>query len=172
MKDNALVEWSKTSKKPLKNFFCHLEADQDRYLYKMIASHHLTIVGKKLKDGSMLVVCSNSNNPTHVLSTYRRRWDIESMFKNLKTQGFNIEDTHMTCLQRLKKLMAVVAIATFCMCLIGSHQTCAFKKTVNSPLYSIFTRGLRWIRHMVNRDYQECERQFYTFLTEAKKSEG
>lgn len=94
------------------------------------------------------------------------------MFKNLKTQGFHIEDTHMTCLQRLEKLMAVVAIATFCMCLIGSHQTCAFKKTVNSPLYSIFTRGLRWIRHMVNRDYEEYERQFYGFLTEAIKSEG
>jgi transposase len=136
VKDNALVEWSKASKKPLKNFFCHLKTDQDRHLYKRIASHHLTIVGKKLKDGSMLIVCSNANNPTHILSTYKKRWSIESMFKNLKTQGFNMEDTHMTCVQRLKKLMAVVAIATFCMCLIGSYQTCSFKKTVNTPLYS------------------------------------
>ncbi len=83
-----------------------------------------------------------------------------------------MEDTHMTCVQRLKKLMAVVAIATFCMCLIGSYQTCSFKKTVNTPLYSVFTRGLRWIRHMINRDYEEYERLFYGVLTEAKKSEG
>jgi len=68
--------------------------------------------------------------------------------------------------------MAVVAIATFCMCLIGSNQTCAFKKTVNSPLYSIFTRGLRWIRHRVNTDYEEHERQFYAFLLSLRKSEG
>lgn len=162
----------KTSKKQLKDFFNHLDPNQDRHLYKMIASHDLTIVGKKLSDGSLLVVCSNTKNTNTILSTYRKRWDIEPMFKNLKTQGFNIEDTHMTCLERLKKLMAVVAISTFLMCLMGTHQKCPYKKTVNAPLYSIFTRGLRWIRHTLNVDYQAFETQFYDFLKEASKSEG
>ena len=171
MKDNALVEWGK-SKKHLKDFFSHLAPNQDRHLYKMIASHNLMIVGKKLPDGSLLVVCSNTKDTGAILSTYRKRWDIESMFKNLKTQGFNIEDTHMKCLERLKKLMAVVAIATFLMCLMGSHQECPYKKTVNSPLYSFFTRGLRWIRHMLNVNPQDFEYHFYQFLHESKKSEG
>jgi hypothetical protein len=39
------------------------------------------------------------------------RWHIETCFKNMKTQGFNIDNTHMRSLDRLMKLMAAVAVA-------------------------------------------------------------
>jgi hypothetical protein len=41
---------------------------------------------------------------------YRQRWDIEVLFKNLKTNGFNIEDTSVTCPKKLITLLHVVMI--------------------------------------------------------------
>ena len=171
IKDNALVEWGKTNKS-LTYFFHHLKDNETRTLYKQIATKELTIVGKKLKDGNLLVVCSNTKEPHMILQTYQKRWCIESLFKNLKTQGFNMEDTHMKCLTRLHKLMAVVAIAAFLMGLIGCHLKCPYKKTVKSPLYSVFTAGLKWLRHLINIEYESYRSQFMTFLSHAKISEG
>jgi hypothetical protein len=51
------------------------------------------------------------NKPANVQTLYKERWQIESAFKALKTSGFNIEDTHLTDIERLSKLMALVLIA-------------------------------------------------------------
>ncbi len=41
----------------------------------------------------------------------KQRWQIETMFKAFKTQGFNIEDTHLSDIGRIDKLVAVVSFA-------------------------------------------------------------
>jgi hypothetical protein len=112
----------------------------------MIPTLNLVVVGKKIKEG-YVIICSNVKRPEKILKTYRKRWDIERCFKNMKTQGFNLENTHMTSLDRLRKLMAVVALAILVVCLVGLKQKCPFKKTVEAPLYSYFTRGLRWLKY-------------------------
>jgi len=56
----------------------------------------------------------------------------------MKTNGFNIQNTHMTLMDRLMKL---VTIALFLASLCWLIQKCPFKKTVGAPLYSYFTRG-------------------------------
>lgn len=49
---------------------------------------------------------------------YRKRWVIEACFQNLKTRGFNLEDTHMKISERISKLIAMVSIAyAFCVSL-------------------------------------------------------
>ena len=53
----------------------------------------------------------------------------------------------MTLIPRLMKLMAVVAVAILLASVSGLKQTCAYKKTVNAPLYSLFTRGFRFLKH-------------------------
>lgn len=45
------------------------------------------------------------------LITYSQRWEIETMFKAFKSQGFNLEDTHLTKKDRIEKLLALMAIA-------------------------------------------------------------
>jgi transposase len=124
----------------------HLNDGEDRTLYKAINDHHLTVVGKKIKN-EFVVICSNRTNGAGILKTYKTRWSIERCFKNMKSQGFNLEKTHMTCKQRLKKLMMVVAIAILWCSLAGLKVVSPFKKTVKSPLYSVFTRGLRWMKN-------------------------
>jgi hypothetical protein len=144
------VQWGR-GKRPLKEFFHQLDVGEGRFLYHMIAQYNLVIVAKRLKD-EYVVICSNNQNPETILKTYRKRWDIERCFKNMKSQGFNLENTHMTALERLMKLMCVVAVAILVASLMGLNQQCPFKKTVKSPLYSFFTRGLRFLSHNILLD--------------------
>ena len=51
------------------------------------------------------------NKPDEAQSLYKERWQIESAFKALKTSGFNIEDTHLTDIDRINKLFALVLVA-------------------------------------------------------------
>ena len=172
MRRNLNVPFGKTLKKPLSFFFDHLQTDEERFVLKEIAEHELMVVGKKLPNGEMLILCSNRHNKQAILDTYQKRWDIERMFKNLKTQGFNMEDTHMTCRERLSKLMSVVGMATFWMCFLGLSQKCAFKKTVNAPLYSVFTRGLRVFRLLFYNNPVLLQNQVSKILECLLKSEG
>lgn len=109
---------------------------------------HLLVVGKKGK-GEFVVICSNVNNPNKILKTYNRRWQIERCFLQMKTQGFNLENTHMTILDRLMKLMCIVTVAIFLASLSGLTQKCPLKKTLQYPLYSYFTRGLRNLKQTI-----------------------
>ena len=68
----------------------------------MLDDPRLFIVGKKV-GGEFLIILSNVKDEKRVLQTYRQRWDIERLFKNMKTQGFNLENTHMKDLSRLSK---------------------------------------------------------------------
>lgn len=63
----------------------------------------------------------------------------------MKSQGLNLENTHMTFLERLKKLMSIVAVAILVAGLMGLTQKCPFKKSVKATLYSFFTRWLRFL---------------------------
>lgn len=150
IKDNRLIQWG-LGKRSLKDFFHHLDVGEERALYHMIAEHNLVLVAKRLKD-ELVVICSNNQNPETILKTYRKRWNIERCFKNMKSQGFNLENTHMTSLERLMKLMCVVAVAIFVANLIGSNQTCPFKKSVKTPLYSFFTMELRFLCQNLSMD--------------------
>lgn len=150
LKDNRLVDWSYKEKKRLKAFFEHQTHDEERVLYKKINKLNLVLVGKKLSESEYLIICSNINDTKKILETYRQRWHIEIAFRNMKTQKFNIENTHMKSQDRLMKLMAAIAIAMLFVCLLGLNQKCSFKKTLNSPLYSIFTKVFRFIKRRFN----------------------
>ncbi|MBK9040676.1 MAG: transposase [Bdellovibrionales bacterium] len=39
-----------------------------------------------------------------LLNTSKERWQIETLFSCLKSRGFNLEETHVTDLERIKKL--------------------------------------------------------------------
>lgn len=80
------------------------------------------------------------------LINYKERWQIETMFKAMKSSGFNLEDTHLTDLERLSKLLAVVAIAFVWAYLAGIDKHENIKpikvKKHGRKAYSFFRYGL------------------------------
>jgi len=66
----------------------------------------------KNKDGiPELQIIIAFNKPENAQQIYKERWQIETAFRALKSSGFNIEDTHLTDLDRIEKLFSIVMIA-------------------------------------------------------------
>ena len=67
------------------------------------------IINRENKPELQIIV--SYNKPDKAQALYKDRWQIESAFKALKSSGFNIEDTHLTDIDRLCKLFSLVLIA-------------------------------------------------------------
>ena len=62
------------------------------------------------------------NRPEDAILTYKKRWEIETAFRAMKSSGFNIEDTHMRDMDRIERLVAIVCIAFAWSYLVGKHK--------------------------------------------------
>ena len=61
-------------------------------------------------DGDNVLVISNEQSGK-ILLEYGERWKIETLFGILKTRGFRLEDTHLTEIERISKLLSLLTIA-------------------------------------------------------------
>jgi len=114
----------------------------------MIDSVYGNVYIKPLPDGDILFLFGNCN-PKFIAQLYRKRWDIEVCFQNLKTRGFNLEETHLRDLKRIQKLIAMVSIAyAFCVTL-GIYVNQKVKKIKvnvdNYKINSFFRIGMNMI---------------------------
>ncbi len=116
VKSNFSVISSKGKKAPIKALFRNLKPGETRTLSKKrkICGVNVFIVGQKLPTGKYLILVTDKK-PETAMDDYRLRWEIETLFACLKTRGFNFESTHITKLERINKLVAVLAI-TFSWC--------------------------------------------------------
>lgn len=72
----------------------------------------LYVSGMRLASGEYLILAA----PTYsakAIEDYAKRWEIETLFGCLKSRGFRLEETHVVEPERLKKLIALLALA-FC----------------------------------------------------------
>jgi len=87
--------------------------------------------------------------PEIAQKTYKERWQIETAFRAMKTSGFNLEDTHLTDIDRIEKLVALVTIAFCWAYLVGIylHEHHKPIKVLNNgkPRKSFFKYGLTFI---------------------------
>lgn len=106
---------------------------------------------KGLEDGDYLFLFGTAT-PKFMGQFYQKRWTIEACFQNLKGRGFNLESTHVKCLDKLKKLVAMVSIS-YCFCVsLGVYfhnkiQKIKFKKH-GYKATSFSRHGLNQIREM------------------------
>ena len=111
------------------------------------------IIGhEKDKEDRYLLILTNTN-VEKAIDIYRNRWSIEVFFQSIKKRGFNLENTHLTKLPRLKKLFAIVSLA-FCACLntgLWKHDKIKpMKKKKNGyKPYSFFRYGLDELRRVL-----------------------
>jgi Transposase DDE domain len=111
----------------------------------------LFISGVRLSSGESVVVVAPRQTET-ALSDYSRRWEIETLFSCLKSRGFRLEETHVTHPERLKKLMALLAVA-FCWAHVIGHwltlkQPLKIKKHGRKAV-SIFRHGFDHLRRIL-----------------------
>ena len=109
----------------------------------------LHLIAVRLKDEWLILITDHS--PQNALSDYKKRWQIETLFACLKTRGFNLEDTHLRDIERINKMLALMAIA-FCWCYrIGEwkHQQKSIPIKKHGRLAkSIFRLGLDELRNI------------------------
>jgi len=51
------------------------------------------------------------NKAEIAMASYKMRWQVETLFRALKSSGFNLEDTHVADLERLERLFLLTMIA-------------------------------------------------------------
>lgn len=73
-------------------------------------------------DGDNVIVIS-SEQSGRILLEYGERWRIETLFGNLKTRGFRLEDTHLTNSERVSKLLSLLTLAGCWALLAGEFES-------------------------------------------------
>jgi transposase len=106
---------------------------------------------KPLPDNDILFLFGNCQ-AKFLAQLYQKRWMIETCFQNLKTRGFNLEDTHLQQIERIRKLVAMISIAyAFCVSL-GIYINRKIKKIKvnvnNYKVNSFFRTGMNMMVHL------------------------
>lgn len=114
---------------------------------------------RRLANGELVIIATNGD-PRQALDDYAKRWGIEILFANLKTRGFNLEDTHLTNLGRVSTMLQMVSIAYIWALQTGewcSHHEPIRLKTHGRKEISIFRKGLNWLRKILYniQEFQE-----------------
>lgn len=73
----------------------------------------------KSTENDLVIVVSNKLSEPNLLVLYSKRWRIECLFANLKSKGFNFEDTHFTAKDRIGNLTKLIVLAFTICYLIG-----------------------------------------------------
>jgi len=118
------------------------------------------ITGMRLPRGEYVIVVAEREVST-ALADYAKRWEVETLFGCLKTRGFCLEATHVTEPERLKKLLALVALA-FCWAHVTGEWLSAQKplplKQHGRKAVSIFRHGLDHLRRILCNQLCKAER--------------
>ena len=111
-------------------------------------------------DEDYLIIVTNvkpdAAQPEQAIKIYAIRWEIETLFGCLKSKGFHFEDTHIVNRDRIKKLIAVLAIA-FCWAHLTGEWRHQYEKTIRlkkhgRPQYSLNCGPLsRFLRKLLPR---------------------
>lgn len=164
IKDGSLVKVSKKKICTAKEIFnCLNSGEKMEYgLAIELYNTKLYLAGSRSERGELMVVATN-RPPKNAIAIYLRRWEIECLFSSLKGRGFRFEETHITKLERIEKLVAVLAIA-FCWAhKVGewraTKRPIRFNKYRDSrrPQFSYFRYGLDFIRDKLINFYKNAQ---------------
>ncbi len=107
--------------------FNDLKVGQEKFFHKLFLhkGEYVYLAGSRIKNSDgvpelQILICFN--RPEEAILTYKKRWEIETAFRAMKSSGFNIEDTHMRDMDRIARLVAMVCMALVWAYLVGEHK--------------------------------------------------
>jgi hypothetical protein len=135
------------------SLFYDLKSGEQRVMRdpRKLWKQKIYLSGLRLSDGDLLIVATDKlqENP---IELYGKRWEIETLFSCLKGRGFNFEETRMTQIDRIEKLLVLLAMA-FCFAHKAGewrHEQKPIKIKKHGRLsISYFRYGLDFLRNIV-----------------------
>ncbi|MBT7915522.1 IS4 family transposase [Candidatus Bathyarchaeota archaeon] len=91
-------------------------------LYDGKRAVRLNLVCHRSAQGDLVLLATNRTDLDQVLSIYKTRWSIETVFGFFKSRGFNLEDSHLTQPQRIELLFSVLALCVMWSLLVGDDS--------------------------------------------------
>ena len=133
---------------------------------RKISGVYLYIGARRTLEGLLIVVATKK--PETMVEDYYKRWSIETLFGCLKSRGFDLESTHMTDLDRMDKLMGILALA-FAWCLIAGHWHYGEAKQLPlnkhlRPAKALFRLGLEMLRRVLKNECSKNDRISFQVL--------
>jgi len=151
VKSGSLLERNRKSITDLFKYF-KPNVGIDRLRPIKILGYNLYVSGMRTKNDFCIVISSRDNYNS--LEKYQLRWTIENMFGAFKTRGFNFEETHMTDLEKLRKLIVLVSIVYLWCVMIGFwyDETTPIKLTnFGRKRISIFKYGFNYLTAFIKK---------------------
>ena len=155
------------------HLFHTIKVGQLNHYQKIVKMHgeYCYISGIKTIENGKIDYCIivSFNKPEQASEYYSKRWQIETMFRGLKTSGFNLENTHLTHLDRLEKLIILVMIG-FVWCykigdFIDNHIKSITIKKHGRRAISIFIYGLDYISKYLLSGFNKFNLDLIQFLS-------
>ena len=154
VRNSTIISRAGGGSAPARNFFRSLPCNQAIQLdgKRKVFGLMLYVTGMRLSGKDYLIIISSDPaSVEQILADYKKRWEIETLFKALKSQGFDFETTHMVDREKIDKLMAFLAIAFFFAHKTGEwlHEQKPIKiKSHKRKAISIFRYGLDHLREI------------------------
>jgi hypothetical protein len=161
IRENALVNAQKGQK--VKKLFSHLRVNQGYFYANKRKIYGVEVFVSARRSAKGLLILISSEFTSLAIQKYARRWEIETMFKAFKTQGFQLEDSQITDLDRFKKLLALLSIAFYWAYKTGIVKDkeilpITISKSTGKREYSYFTYGLSALAEaLYNADFQSIK---------------
>jgi len=124
IKSNTLIDENYFDSKDAKSLFAHTNKDEFYAFGKTkLFGTDLYLGGiRASKSKEELILISDHKMDTTTLLTYKKRWEIETMFGAFKSKGFNLEESKLTEGYKIEKLMAFLSIAFVWSILAGDYR--------------------------------------------------
>lgn len=146
IRNNSLIEGAI----PVNEFFKKLSPKRKVKNGKTVLwGIHLYLSTRWSYKGDELVTLISNRKFQDPFQIYRMRWEIETFFGCLKTRGFCLEDTHLTHLKRIERLLSVLVIAFCWSYRVGEEKNLELpikKKSHGRKAKSIFRYGFDELR--------------------------
>jgi len=175
IKENFYVQDPRTGNEMKASvMFADLKCGQYRCLHRIYRVNgqlcYLAASKEKGKDGKPeLQIIISYNQPANSKKSYRERWTIETCFRGLKSSGFNIENTHLTNLERIEKLFTIVMLAFAWAYVIGVYINDNIKPVRilkhGNKAKSYLKCGLEYIATVLLNPFAKSEFDIFIFLS-------